>query len=77
MLRAVGHPVAVNPDGALEKIARAEGWRIMRFDRLGPILKIGAATLGRRAGGRGRRLRGGAPAPAARLAQPVATLVPG
>jgi len=45
MLRAVGHPVAVNPDSALEKIARAEGWRIMRFDRLGPILKIGAATL--------------------------------
>jgi HAD superfamily hydrolase (TIGR01490 family) len=45
MLRAVGHPVAVNPDGALEKIARAEGWRIMRFDRLAPLLKIGAATL--------------------------------
>ena len=45
MLRAVGHPVAVNPDSALEKIARAEGWRIMRFDRLGPMLKIGAATL--------------------------------
>jgi HAD superfamily hydrolase (TIGR01490 family) len=45
MLRAVGHPVAVNPDGALEKIARAEGWRIMRFDRLGPLLKVGVATL--------------------------------
>ena len=45
MLRAVGHPVAVNPDGALEKVARAEGWRIMRFDRLGPILKIGGAAL--------------------------------
>jgi HAD superfamily hydrolase (TIGR01490 family) len=45
MLRAVGHPVAVNPDGALEKIARAEGWRIMRFDRLAPLLKFGAATL--------------------------------
>jgi HAD superfamily hydrolase (TIGR01490 family) len=45
MLRAVGHPVAVNPDAALEKVARAEGWRIMRFDRLGPILKIGGAAL--------------------------------
>jgi len=45
MLRAVGHPVAVNPDPALERIAREEGWRIMRFDRLGPMLKIGAATL--------------------------------
>jgi hypothetical protein len=37
--------VVVNPDSALEKVARAEGWRIMRFDRLGPMLKIGAATL--------------------------------
>jgi len=45
MLRAVGHPVAVNPDAALERVAREEGWRIMRFDRLGPMLKIGAATL--------------------------------
>jgi HAD superfamily hydrolase (TIGR01490 family) len=46
MMRAVGNPVAVNPDTALEKIARAEGWRIMRFDRLGPMLKIGAAVVG-------------------------------
>jgi HAD superfamily hydrolase (TIGR01490 family) len=46
MMRAVGHPVAVNPDAALEKVARAEGWRIMRFDRLGPILKISSALLG-------------------------------
>jgi HAD superfamily hydrolase (TIGR01490 family) len=45
MLRAVGHAVAVNPDAALERVARAEGWRIMRFDRLGPLLKIGAGTL--------------------------------
>jgi HAD superfamily hydrolase (TIGR01490 family) len=44
MMRAVGHPVAVNPDAALEKVARAEGWRIMRFDRLGPMLKIGAGV---------------------------------
>src|SRR5918992_1179983 len=45
MMRAVGHPVAVNPDAALEKVARSEGWRIMRFDRLGPMLKIGSAVL--------------------------------
>jgi HAD superfamily hydrolase (TIGR01490 family) len=45
MMRAVGHPVAVNPDSALAKIARQEGWRVMRFDRLGPILKIGAGVL--------------------------------
>jgi HAD superfamily hydrolase (TIGR01490 family) len=45
MMRAVGNPVAVNPDAALEKIARSEGWRIMRFDRLGPILKIGSAVV--------------------------------
>jgi HAD superfamily hydrolase (TIGR01490 family) len=43
MMRVVGNPVAVNPDAALERVARAEGWRIMRFDRLGPLLKIGGA----------------------------------
>jgi HAD superfamily hydrolase (TIGR01490 family) len=45
MMRAVGHPVAVNPDAALERVARDEGWRIMRFVRLGPMLKIGSAAL--------------------------------
>ncbi len=45
MMRAVGNPVAVNPDAALEKVARSEGWRIMRFDRLGPIIKIGSGLL--------------------------------
>ena len=35
MLRAVGHPVAVNPDGRLAKVAREEGWDVLRFDRLG------------------------------------------
>ncbi|MDQ4047995.1 MAG: haloacid dehalogenase-like hydrolase, partial [Actinomycetota bacterium] len=43
MLSAVGHPVAVNPDTALERIARENGWRIMRFDRLGRRLRIAAA----------------------------------
>jgi HAD superfamily hydrolase (TIGR01490 family) len=55
MMRAVGHPVAVNPDSALEKVARAEGWRIMRFDRLGTTLKLALAlgTLTLLAGGAG------------------------
>ena len=71
MLRLVGHPVAVNPDAELERVARAEGWEIMRFERLGQRLRIagaamGAAALGgagsvllvraaRRGGGRRRR----------------------
>ena len=33
MLRAVGHPVAVNPDAELAEIAAAKGWRVMRFER--------------------------------------------
>jgi HAD superfamily hydrolase (TIGR01490 family) len=44
MMRAVGHPVAVNPDSALLRVARVEGWRVMRFDRLGLRLKIGGAV---------------------------------
>ncbi len=45
MLRAVGNPVAVNPDEELARIAGDEGWRVMRFERLGRRLAIGAATL--------------------------------
>jgi HAD superfamily hydrolase (TIGR01490 family) len=33
MLRAVGHPVAVNPDRELLKVAQAEGWDVRVFDR--------------------------------------------
>jgi HAD superfamily hydrolase (TIGR01490 family) len=44
MMRAVGHPVAVNPDRELERVAREEGWRIMRFDKLGRRLKWSAAV---------------------------------
>ena len=33
MLEAVGHPVAVNPDGALEAVARSRGWPIVEFSR--------------------------------------------
>ena len=50
MLRAVGHPVAVNPDAELARVAREEGWEVMRFDRLGPP----AARRRRRAGARPR-----------------------
>lgn len=31
MLSAVGHPVAVNPDGALERHADHHGWPVVRF----------------------------------------------
>ena len=33
MLEAVGHPVAVNPDSALETIAYHRGWPIVEFSR--------------------------------------------
>jgi HAD superfamily hydrolase (TIGR01490 family) len=46
MLRVVGHPVAVNPDPALLRIARQEGWRIMRFDKLGRRIKLAGAVAG-------------------------------
>jgi HAD superfamily hydrolase (TIGR01490 family) len=36
MLEAVGHPVAVNPDRALRRIARERGWEILRFERMLP-----------------------------------------
>jgi len=45
MLRAVGNPVAVNPDPALAQIARTEGWQVMRFERLGRRLVAMAVTL--------------------------------
>jgi HAD superfamily hydrolase (TIGR01490 family) len=51
MLEAVGHAVAVNPDSTLARVARQEGWQVMRFDRLGRNLAVAgtvglAATLG-------------------------------
>jgi phosphoserine phosphatase len=48
MLRVVGNPVVVNPDAELARVARAEGWRVMRFDKLGRRLKVagGVAALG-------------------------------
>ena len=80
MLRAVGNPVVVNPDHALLEVARAEGWRVMRFEQLGRKLAIGAAAalaaiagtssralIARRR--EGRRFRTHAPAGAERPAQ--------
>ena len=55
MLRLVGHPVAVNPDAELGRVARAEGWEVLRFERLGRRLRVAGA-----AGARGRRSAGSA-----------------
>lgn len=69
MLRAVGRPVAVNPDRTLARVAKEEGWEIIRLERMASHLKTGvallavgalgglgrAATAGRPAGGVGRR----------------------
>jgi len=45
MLRTVGHPVVVNPDAELRRVAREEGWEVMRFEQLGRRLKAGAAFM--------------------------------
>ena len=51
MLRCVGNPVVVNPDQALAEVARAEGWRVLRFEKLGRKLAIAAGTALAAAGG--------------------------
>jgi HAD superfamily hydrolase (TIGR01490 family) len=52
MLEAVGHPVAVNPDGRLERHARINGWPVVIFSQqtksvirrtAGGILTVGVA----------------------------------
>lgn len=45
MLRAVGHPVAVNPDPELAAVAADEGWEVMRFEKLGRRLAIAGTTI--------------------------------
>jgi HAD superfamily hydrolase (TIGR01490 family) len=56
MLRAVGHPVAVNPDSELARVAREEGWDVMRFETLGRRLKVVTALAAMAAAGAvGRR----------------------
>jgi HAD superfamily hydrolase (TIGR01490 family) len=67
MLRAVGNPVAVNPDAALARVAHEEGWRIIRFDRLrrrlfvaaGAVAALLAGSAGRAAMHRMRQPAGG------------------
>src|SRR2546423_2012341 len=44
MLRAVGHPVVVNPDAELARVAREEGWEVMRFDKLARRLRLASAA---------------------------------
>jgi HAD superfamily hydrolase (TIGR01490 family) len=48
MLRAVGHPVAVNPDAELARIAAVEGWPVLSFARRGRLIRrlgaLGAAA---------------------------------
>jgi HAD superfamily hydrolase (TIGR01490 family) len=57
MLRAVGHPVAVNPDAELARVARDEGWDVMRFETLGRRLKVaGGVVVAAAAGGVGGAL---------------------
>ncbi len=51
MLRVVGHPVAVNPDRELARVAREEGWEILRFDRLGRRLKAAVGLAAAAAAG--------------------------
>ena len=54
MLRLVGHPVAVNPDGPLGRVAAEEGWEVLRFERLGRRLRTaGALTVAAGLGGAG------------------------
>jgi hypothetical protein len=63
MMELVGHPVAVNPDGALNDIAHERGWPVVIFARktkravvltslgaAGATLSITAYFLGRRHG---------------------------
>ena len=44
MLRAVGHPVVVNPDEELLRHAQEGGWEILRLDRLGRKLLVGGVA---------------------------------
>ena len=50
LLESVGHPVAVNPDLRLRRVARSRGWRILSF--VGPL--PGKGSRGRRARPPGR-----------------------
>jgi HAD superfamily hydrolase (TIGR01490 family) len=59
MLRVVGHPVAVNPDAELGRVAREEGWQVLRFERLGRRLALaGTAVAAVAIGGAGSLMVG-------------------
>src|SRR6185312_980140 len=45
MLRAVGHPVAVNPDRALRAVAREQGWEVLAIDQLARRVTAGTAVV--------------------------------
>jgi HAD superfamily hydrolase (TIGR01490 family) len=69
MLRLVGHPVVVNPDAELGRVARVEGWEVLRFERLGRRLRVlGAAGLAAALGGLGSAVVARRSAPARRRA---------
>jgi HAD superfamily hydrolase (TIGR01490 family) len=51
MLECVGHPVVVNPDGRLRRIARDRGWEVVHLDRLGRRLWWAAGLSGAAAAG--------------------------
>jgi phosphoserine phosphatase len=53
MLRAVAFPVAVNPDAELARIARAEGWPVMRFGRRGRRIRRACGLAAAAAAGLG------------------------
>jgi HAD superfamily hydrolase (TIGR01490 family) len=72
MLRAVGHPVVVNPDQELRSVAREEGWQVIHIDKLARRLRFAAAAgaAGLVAAGSGyaaARVRPGTRGPIARL----------
>ena len=47
MLEVVGHPVAVNPDRALRRIAQMRGWPVLRFEQLTVVTPTGHHPLRR------------------------------
>jgi HAD superfamily hydrolase (TIGR01490 family) len=51
MLECVGHPVVVNPDAELRRIARERGWESVHLDRLGRRLQWAVGLGGAAAAG--------------------------
>ena len=44
ILQAVSHPVAVNPQKDLARVAKEEGWQVLTFETIGRRLALGGAT---------------------------------